>query len=145
MARIVNGGTVSVIGPSTFDTHVPAVLATKLSYTPWQSPVIVTVPVLGITFVDIMNNPTYFTTNNITLPPTMTSGFYVIGVQTNASFDGHVQMGDIVTQIGDVTILNSLDFKAGFSKYRVGDIIDIIVYRNGAYMTIEDIELKPRP
>lgn len=103
------------------------------------------VPVLGITFVDIINNPTYFTTNNIPLPPTMTSGFYVIGVQTDASFDGYVQIGDIVTQIGDVTIVNSLDFKAGFSKYRVGDLIDIIVYRNGAYMTIEDIELKPRP
>jgi len=103
------------------------------------------VPVLGITFVDIMNNPTYFTANNITLPPSMTSGFYVIGIQTNASFYGYVQVGDIVTQIGDVTIVNSLDFKAGFSKYRVGDIIDIIVYRNGAYLTIEDIELKPRP
>ncbi len=41
-ARIVNGGTVSVTGPSTFDTHTPPVRATILAYTPAHSPVIVT-------------------------------------------------------------------------------------------------------
>ncbi len=103
------------------------------------------VPVLGITFVDIMSNPNYFVSNNITLPGSITSGFYVIGVLNNTSLYGYVQNGDIITQIADVVITNSLDFKAGFSKYRVGDVIDIVVYRAGQSLTITDIELKPKP
>ncbi len=53
--------------------------------------------------------------------------------------------GDIVTQVGDVVIVNSVDFKENFSKYRVGDVIDVVVYRNGNYVTLQNIELKPKP
>jgi len=102
------------------------------------------VPVLGITFIDIATNPEYFPYYNIDLPEGITQGFYISAVGANSTMDGHVIAGDIITQIGDVIITNTLDFKAGFSKYRVGDIIDVIVYRNGAYVTIEDIELLPR-
>ncbi len=102
------------------------------------------VPVLGITFIDIATNPEYFPYYNITLPEGITAGFYINAVGANSTMDGYVVAGDIITQIGDVIITNTLDFKAGFSKYRVGDIIDIIVYRNGGYLTIENIELKPR-
>ena len=102
-------------------------------------------PVLGITFVDIMSNPGYFTANQITLPESIAAGFYVIGVLPNSTMSGHVQIGDIIVQIGNVVISNSLDFKAGFSKYRVGDVIDIMIFRGGQQMTIENIELKPKP
>lgn len=102
------------------------------------------VPVLGITFVDIKSNPDYFTAYNITIPSAITTGFYITAVSTNASMTGYVLAGDIVTQIGDVVIIDTLDFKTNFSKYRVGDIIDVVVYRNGAYVTLEDIVLKPK-
>lgn len=102
-------------------------------------------PVLGITFVDIQSNPGYFTANQITLPNSIKTGFYVIGVLSNSTMSGYVQNGDIIVQIGDVIITNSIGFKAGFSKYRVGDVINIVVYRAGQMMTIENIELKPKP
>jgi S1-C subfamily serine protease len=66
-------------------------------------------------------------------------------VQATASFGGYVVAGDIVTQVGDVVIVNSVDFKENFSKYRVGDVIDVVVYRNGNYVTLQNIELKPKP
>jgi S1-C subfamily serine protease len=103
------------------------------------------VPVLGITFVDIKGNPEYFAYYNIPIPSTIKNGFYVTAVTLNASLYGYAQVGDIVTQIGDVVIIDTLDFKANFSKYRVGDIIDVIVYRNGAYLTLENIVLRARP
>ena len=103
------------------------------------------VPVLGITFIDIEGNPEYFTTYNITLPSEITNGFYVTAVQATASFGGYVVAGDIVTQVGDVVIVNSVDFKEYFSQYRVGDVIDVVVYRNGNYVTLQNIELKPKP
>lgn len=99
-------------------------------------------PVLGIRFVDIKNNEAFFLQNEITLPNGVTKGFYIIEVGENSSMDGYLQAGDILIQIGDVVIDTSTQFVEEFSIYRVGDIVDIVVIRNGETITIQNIELK---
>jgi len=101
-------------------------------------------PYMGINFIDIWGSEAYFTTNGITLPEGITHGFYVIQVYSGGSLYGYVQVGDIITQIADVEITTAEDFVYEFSKYIVGDVISIVVYRNDGYLTIEDITLKAR-
>lgn len=59
--------------------------------------------------------------------------------------DGIIQPNDIIIQIGDVEIDSSRQFVEEFSIYRVGDIIDVVVIRNGQIVTLEDIVLKAAP
>ena len=99
-------------------------------------------PVLGIRFVDIKNNQAFFTTNDITLPAGLESGFYILEVEANKTMDGLLQPGDIVIQIGDVIIESSTQFVEEFSIYRVGDIIDIVIIRNNETITLSEVELK---
>ncbi|MDD3478618.1 MAG: trypsin-like peptidase domain-containing protein [Candidatus Izemoplasmatales bacterium] len=105
-------------------------------------------PVLGIEFVDISNPDIIsylFTNYKVTIPSSITSGFYVMNVVSGSSFDGYVEVGDIVTQIGDITITDTTDFVENYSKYRVGDLIDLVLIRNGVTLTFTNIELKPKP
>jgi len=102
-------------------------------------------PVLGISFIDIATNRAALVESGVVIPEEILAGFYIDEVVTNASVYGYVQPGDIVIQIGDITITNTANFVTQFSKYRVGDIIDIVVYRNGQTITLSDIVLKPRP
>ena len=99
-------------------------------------------PVLGIRFIDINGNAKFFRDNGITLPEGVTRGFYIIEVNANASFDGYVLPGDIVTRIGDVLIESTTQFVEEFSKYRVGDVIDVELIREGDIVLIENIILK---
>lgn len=102
-------------------------------------------PVLGITFRDIATTDPYvFTSNGITIPEGITAGFYIQAVGAGSTMDGYLQAGDILLQIGDVVIEDTTQFVAGFSKYRVGDLVDIIFYRAGETLTVTDIELKPK-
>jgi len=103
-------------------------------------------PMLGISFLDIATTtPATWDYYHITIPATITQGFYISAVVANASFDGYVLPGDIITQVGDFTIINTADFVFNFSKYRVGDIISITLIRNGSTMTFDNIELKSKP
>lgn len=103
-------------------------------------------PVLGITFVDLSSsNREYLIASGVVIPDSITSGFYVESVLAGASLDGYVLHGDIITQIGDIPIVSTADFVYNFSKYRVGDIISISVYRSGQILIYTDIELKPKP
>lgn len=102
-------------------------------------------PVLGIRFIDIKNNQDYFIQNQITLPEGITEGFYIIEVDEGKTMDGIIQPNDIIIQIGDVEIDSSRQFVEEFSIYRVGDIIDVVVIRNGQIVTLEDIVLKAAP
>lgn len=99
-------------------------------------------PMLGISFIDIFGNRDYFTAKNIPLPESITKGFYVESVVVGASVYGHVLAKDIILQIGDVEIIDTQHFIEGFSKYLIGDIIDITVYRNGQTIILKDVELK---
>ncbi|MBN2541218.1 MAG: trypsin-like peptidase domain-containing protein [Bacilli bacterium] len=99
-------------------------------------------PVLGIQFVELTtSSQTYFTTNEITIPDEVTYGFYVISVVVGASLDGYVQPGDFITQIGGINLTSSEDFVYYFQQYKVGDIISITLYRDGGFITIDNIEL----
>ncbi len=99
-------------------------------------------PVLGIRFVDIYNNQKFFDDNDIVLPEGLTSGFFIIEVVEDSTMDGYVLPGDIIIEIGDVIITNSNNFVEEFSKYRVGNVIDLVVIRDGVTIVIENIELK---
>ncbi len=99
-------------------------------------------PVLGIRFVDIKNYDAFFIQNQIELPDGVYSGFYILEVNENSTMDGYLLPGDIVVQIGDVIIDSSNQFVEEFSKYRVGDVIDIIIIRDNETLTITDVELK---
>ncbi len=99
-------------------------------------------PVLGIRFVDIFNNQKFFDDNDIVLPDGLTNGFFIIEVVEDSTMDGYLLPGDIIVEIGDVIITNSNNFVEEFSKYRVGNVIDLVVIRDGQTIIIEDIELK---
>lgn len=99
-------------------------------------------PVLGIRFVDIYNNQKFFDDNEIVLPDGLTAGFFILEVVEGSTMDGYLLPGDIVIEIGDVVITNSNNFVEEFSKYRVGDVIDLVIIRNGQNLVIENIELK---
>jgi len=101
-------------------------------------------PVLGIVFVDIASNPDYFEYYGIELPEGFENGFYILQVNEGATLDGIVLPGDIVTRIGTIEITDTDDFLILFQQYHVGDVISITVYRNGGYLTFDDIELLPK-
>ena len=102
-------------------------------------------PVLGIRFVDIKNNQDYFIQNGITLPDGVVQGFYILEVEAGKTMEEYILPGDVVTRIGDVTIYTSRQFVEEFSKYRVGDIIDVELIRNEETLIITDIVLKAAP
>lgn len=102
-------------------------------------------PVLGIRFVDIKNNQDYFIQNGITLPDGVVQGFYILEVEAGKTMEEYILPGDVVTRIGDVTIYTSRQFVEEFSKYRVGDIIDVELIRNEETVIITDIVLKAAP
>jgi len=104
-------------------------------------------PVLGIEFIDISTGRDYLTQElHVTIPSTITTGFYINSVVTNSTMDGYILPGDIILEIGDITIVNTTDFVTQFSsRYRVGDIISVVVYRGGSTLTLNDIELKQNP
>jgi S1-C subfamily serine protease len=102
------------------------------------------IPGVGIQFSDISQNRDYLIGQGIAIPEGITVGFYIIEVTPGSSVDGYVVPGDIILEIGDIVITSSYYFSAEFSKYHVGDLIDIVVYRDGATLTLTDIELKPK-
>ncbi len=79
------------------------------------------------------------------IPTGVTSGFYIIEVVPDSSVDGYIQTDDIVIQVGDIEIGKTTDFSNQFQKYKVGDVIDITVIRDGETLVLEDIELKAKP
>lgn len=99
-------------------------------------------PVLGINFIDIRGHAAYFEANDITIPVGINDGFVIFEVYAGSSFDGLVLAGDIIITIADIELSTAEDFVYNFSKYIVGDVISITLYRNGEYITINDIELK---
>ncbi|MCK7487193.1 MAG: trypsin-like peptidase domain-containing protein [Bacillus subtilis] len=102
-------------------------------------------PVLGIQFIDIALNYSYFAQQGITLPPGVVKGFYILQVYPDLSLSNYVTIGDILIRIGDIQIESSLQFVTEFSsRYRVGDIVSITILRGGQTLTIENIELKAR-
>ncbi|QWC00434.1 trypsin-like peptidase domain-containing protein [Mycoplasmatota bacterium] len=101
-------------------------------------------PMLGISFVDISQNKASLLASGVDIPDNMNRGFYVQEIVSGSSVDGYVLPGDIILEIGDVVIENTSQFVEGFSQYLVGDVIDILVYRNGSNLTLNDIELKGR-
>lgn len=101
-------------------------------------------PVLGINFLEIAGNESFFASNDIVIPEDIENGFYVFDVYEGASFYGYVQTGDIIVEIADIELTSAEDFVYQFSKYIVGDVISIRIYRNGSYLTIDNIELKAR-
>ncbi len=101
-------------------------------------------PVLGINFLEIAGNESFFINNDIVIPEGIDNGFYIFDVYEGASFYGFVQTGDIIVEIADIELTTAEDFVYQFSKYIVGDVISIRLYRNGSYLTIDDIELKAR-
>ena len=102
------------------------------------------IPGVGIQFSDISQNRDYLIGQGIAIPEGITVGFYIIEVTPGSSVDGYVLPGDIILEIGDIVITSSYYFSAEFSKYHVGDLIEIVVYRDGATLTLTDIELKPK-
>lgn len=102
-------------------------------------------PVLGIQFIDLASSPDYFTYYEIIVPAGLTAGFYINAIVPGSTMDGHVEPGDFIVRIGEIVITDTIDFVTRFaSRYRVGDIVSIEVYRGGVLMQIDNIELKPK-
>lgn len=101
-------------------------------------------PVLGINFLEIGGHEDYLISNGVVIPEGVTEGFYIFAVVEGASFDGYVQAGDIIVQIADIELTSAEDFVYYFSQYKVGDVISISLYRDGVFMTLDNIELKAK-
>jgi len=99
-------------------------------------------PVLGINFIDIRGHADFFEENELVIPDGITDGFYIFEVYADSSLDGIVFANDIITKIADIDLTTAEEFVYRFSKYIVGDIISITLYRDGQYITIDNIELK---
>jgi len=105
-------------------------------------------PTLGIGFWDLSDSDirTYVeATYHVTIPSTITNGFYIVEVVSDSTVDGYVEVGDIILQVGDIEITDSVTFVGAFQQYSTGDVIDIVVYRNGQTITLTDITLKAKP
>jgi len=102
---------------------------------------------LGIQMIQITesNVDALISDPNYDIPSGVTSGFYIIEVVPDSSVDGYIQPDDIVIQVGDIEIGKTSDFSNQFQKYKVGDVIDITVIRDGDTLVLEDIELKANP
>ena len=101
-------------------------------------------PMLGITFIDIFQNKAVLNQEEQLIPDDINHGFYIQSVVSGSTVDGYILPGDIVVQIGNIVIQNTNHFVEQFTQYIVGDIIDIVVYRDGQYLTLSNIELKGR-
>lgn len=101
-------------------------------------------PVLGINFIDILGGEAYFIQNDISIPEEITNGFFIVEVYENTSCYGYIETGDIITNIAGIELVSAEDFVLNFSQYIVGDVISITVYRDGSYLTIDNIELIAR-
>ncbi|MDD5293180.1 MAG: trypsin-like peptidase domain-containing protein [Candidatus Izemoplasmatales bacterium] len=102
------------------------------------------IPALGIELFDIATTPSStFIQEGITIPSHITAGFYVRNVVVGSTVDGFVLPGDIIVQVGDIEITRSIYFTPEFQKYRVGETIDIVLYRSGDLITVT-VELKPK-
>ena len=101
-------------------------------------------PILGISFVDISSNRDNLILDGKIIPDSIEEGFYIQSVVEGSTTDGYLLANDIVVKIGDIEIESTNQFVMEFSQYLIGDVIDIVVYRNGEYITIQNIELKGR-
>ncbi len=102
------------------------------------------IPGIGITFVDLVAGRDDLIQDGVILPDEITAGFYIQEITPGSSADGYILPGDIILNIDGIEITNSADFAAEFSRYHVGDVIYIVVYRSGSTLTINDIELKSK-
>ena len=101
-------------------------------------------PVLGINFLELRGHIDYLVANGAVIPNGVTDGFYIFAVVEGASFDGYVQAGDIIVTIADIELTTAEEFVYEFSKYKVGDVISISLYRAGTLLTFDNIELKAK-
>ncbi|MDD3842353.1 MAG: trypsin-like peptidase domain-containing protein [Candidatus Izemoplasmatales bacterium] len=103
-------------------------------------------PVLGITFYDIdtVGVDVLYTEIGIVIPDGIEYGFYVSVVKDGSTMDGIALEGDIILQIGDIVISNLSEYVEAFSKYRVDDVITVVLYRDGETLTFENVVLKPK-
>ncbi len=76
--------------------------------------------------------------NGITLDKNITSGVVIVSVidDSPASKAG-LESGDVITKVGSKTIKNVSEFRYYLYKYKVGDEVDITIYRSGSNKTIK--------
>ena len=68
----------------------------------------------------------------------ITSGAFVYSVEENGpAAQAGLQMGDVITKIGDTGISSLDDLTAAKKKYSAGDTAELTVYRGGQTITVE--------
>ncbi len=73
-----------------------------------------------------------------------TDGVYVMGVGQNSSaMDAGIEAGDIILKINDRQVNNVPELQEQISKHRPGDIVEVVLKRNGRLHTIS-VTLKNR-
>ena len=65
------------------------------------------------------------------------SGVYVTGVQVGSGAEeAGIQVGDIITGLGDRRVTGSASLEQIRNNYAAGDVIELTVYRDGQYLRI---------
>jgi len=93
-------------------------------------------PLLGIEMYDVTDSY-YMKQEKITIPDDITNGVYITSVLENTpASEGGMKKGDIVVAMGDIIIKNRAEFKYHLYKHKVGDKINVKVYRDSKYTTL---------
>lgn len=96
---------------------------------------------LGVSVVEVktvLSSPSYFP--DIVIPEGITYGLYVTEVKdTGIAYAAGVQVGDIIVTFGGVDILYTYLLRAELGEHLIGggDVVAMIVYRNGSYVTLQ--------
>lgn len=93
-------------------------------------------PYLGVRMVDL--SKAYLQYNRLIQESGLTSGVIITSVEDKSpAAKGGLEIEDIITKIGDNTVTNVAYLRYYLYEYKVGDKIELEVYRNGKKKTIE--------
>ena len=68
----------------------------------------------------------------------VTEGVFVCSVDPGSAADkAGLQMGDVITKLGDTTISDVKDLNAAKKSYRAGDTVTLTIYRGGKTMEVQ--------
>ena len=87
-------------------------------------------PYMGLSAYDVSNSAVYYYN--------MVAGAYVVSIEDGSCAEkAGIQVGDIITAIGDTKVESVEDLKAAVKAYSAGDTAEITLYRSGDYKTVE--------
>lgn len=94
-------------------------------------------PTLGVQIIGL-EYPQYALRYGITIPDNVTEGIAIVSVESgSAAAKANLEKGDIILKINDAKVTNVADFRYALYKYSIGDVITIVINRDGKEKSIK--------